>query len=96
MPAEELPHPMQPIYKDVHGTYRFKPNKIVRFLLNAGPFDLNYLAIMNWDDEDREQLAMLIGYPVSAFGGLNYTSDGIAQRADEIVDRLLMEEPDDR
>lgn len=68
-------HPMQPLVEDEQGTLRFKKNKIVRFLLDAGPFDLGQLALMPFDDEDREQFAQLIGYSLSGFGGLDYVSD---------------------
>jgi hypothetical protein len=76
MPTDPTPaHPMQPVIVDHDGVHRFKPNAIVRFLLDAGPYDLNKLALMRWDDEDREQLAQLIGYSVSGFGELGYVSD---------------------
>ena len=68
------PHPRQPTYVDDAGVIRFKPNPIVRFLLDAGPFDLNQLAIMPWEQEDRRQLAQLIGYSVSGFLELSYSS----------------------
>lgn len=86
-----MKHPMQPIALDDNGTARFKANKIVRFLLDAGPFDLNMLALMPFDQEDRVQLAQLIGYSVSGYGDLPYALD--VHRADEIVEGLLDVEP---
>ena len=71
---KELPHPLQPIVRDPSGIYRFKPNAIVRFLLDAGPYDLNKIAMMPFADEDREQLAQLIGYSVDGFCDLSYAS----------------------
>lgn len=68
-------HPIQPLNKDSHGVMRFKENEIVRYLLEAGPFDLNQLALMNFSAEDHEQLAQLIGYSLSGFGDLSYVSD---------------------
>jgi hypothetical protein len=68
-------HPTQPLVAADQGIVRFKPNKIVQFLLDAGPFDLNKLACMNFDAEDREQLAQLIGYSLSGFSELSYVSD---------------------
>lgn len=65
-------HPMQPTYYDENETVRFKHNAIVRFLLDAGPFDMNQLAAMNFSREDREQFAQLIGYSVGGFGELSY------------------------
>ena len=76
-------HPTQPLELDNHGTLRFKENKIVSFLLNAGPFDLNQLALMSFTNEDREQLAQLIGYSLSGFGDLSYVSDETYERAGE-------------
>lgn len=75
------PHPDQPLYTDADGIVRFKPNKIVRFLLDAGPFDLNQLAAMEFDDEDHAQLAQLIGYSQCGFGDLSYVSDEAYERA---------------
>ena len=40
-------HPMQPIEKK-DGVIRFKENAIVRFLLDAGPNDLNSIALMSF------------------------------------------------
>lgn len=62
---------MQPVVLE-DGEPRFKKNAIVEFLLRAGPFDMNQLAMMPWEDEDREQLAQLIGYGISGFGELPY------------------------
>lgn len=75
------PHPIQPLVKDEHGTVRFKPNAIVRFLLDAGPFDMNTLAKMDFSHEDRAQFAQLIGYSVSGWGELSYVSDEVYDRA---------------
>lgn len=70
-----MKHPIQPTEKDAHGVMRFKVNAIVKFLLEAGPYDMNSLALMNFTDEDREQFAQLIGYSVSGFSELPYASD---------------------
>ena len=56
------------IETDANGTRRFKGNAIVTFLLDAGPFDMNALALMPWAAEDRAEFAMLIGYSVNGFG----------------------------
>lgn len=68
-------HPIQPLETDGDGVLRFKPNKIVRFLLDAGMYDLNKLAIMEFSQNDREQFAQLIGYSLSGFSELSYVSD---------------------
>lgn len=64
-----IKHPIQPTYKDEHGTVRFKSNTIVEYLAKSR---LNELAEKNFPQEDWQQLAQLIGYSVSGFGGLSY------------------------
>lgn len=78
----------QPIQQliDVDGVLRFRENKIVRFLLDNGPFDLNVLAREDFSCQDREQFAMLIGYSFAGFGDLGYVSDETYEAA-----RLLAE-----
>jgi len=78
-----MKHPVQPLEEDEQGILRFKENKIVRFLLDAGPFDLNRLALIRFDDEDREQFAQLIGYSLAGFGELSYVSDETYERAEK-------------
>jgi hypothetical protein len=82
----KIEHPMQPIVRDKHRTMRFKSNAIVRFLLDAGPFDMNKLATMPFSREDREQFAQLIGYSVSGFGELPYVRRALVAKADAIVE----------
>ena len=74
-------HPVQPLILDKNGTVRFKKNRMVEFLLDAGPFDMNTLAAMEFSDEDREQFAQLIGYSLSGFADLIYVSDETYERA---------------
>lgn len=81
-------HPMQPIEKDDRGVARFKRNEIVIYLLDNGGIDLNHLALMNFSDEDRMQLAQLIGYSVSGFGDLSYASAEVVAHADAIAEAL--------
>jgi len=75
--------PIQPIKVDQldHNRARFQENKIVRYLLDQGPFDLNILARMDFSNEDREQFAQLIGYSLSGFAELSYVSDETLQAA---------------
>jgi hypothetical protein len=68
-------HPLQPLVKDEYGVVRFKPNKIVRYLLDNGGIDLNWLATIDFSREDREQFAQLIGYSLSGFSELSYVRD---------------------
>lgn len=65
-----MKHPIQKIID-----HRFVENKIVSYLLDNGGIDLNKLAVLPFDDEDRQQFAQLIGYSVSGYAGLNYVSD---------------------
>jgi len=78
----KLEHPVQPLHKEADGTIKFKQNDIVLFLLNAGPFDMNQLALMPWSHEDRIQFLQLIGYSLSGFGELSYVTDSDYVRAD--------------
>lgn len=72
--------PIQPIIRDEHGLLRFKKNAIVRFLLDAGNYDLNSIAMMDFNDEDRCQFAQLIGYSVYGYSDLSYVSPEEWQR----------------
>ena len=65
-------HPIQPIIKDADGRPRFKPNAIVRYLLDHGGFDLNTLTERDFSREDWQQFAQLIGYSLAGFGELSY------------------------
>jgi hypothetical protein len=80
---------MQPVVVSKDGVHRFKENKIVRFLLDAGPFDMNKLACMTFPREDREQFAQLIGYSVSGFGELDYVSDDAYEAASKESKKLI-------
>ena len=75
-------HPIQPLEKDKEGVLRFKKNRIVTFLLDAGPFDLNKIAMKGFPDEDHEQLAQLIGYSLGGFSELSYVSDETYEKAE--------------
>jgi len=68
-------HPIQPLSVDKEGVLRFKENKIIRYLLDKGGVSLNDLAVLNFSDNDREQLSQLIGYSLSGFGDLSHVSD---------------------
>lgn len=77
----ENTHPIQPLIMDEQGVLRFKKNAIVRFLLDAGPFDMNKIALMPFSVEDREQFAQLIGYSLSGFSELSYVTDATYEQA---------------
>lgn len=80
---ESMINPTQPIYMD-DNIPRFKENKIVKFLLDAGPFDMNQLALMEFSDEDRVQFAQLIGMSLNGLAESYYVSD-------EAYDRMVKE-----
>lgn len=84
MNERESQHPVQPLVEDASGVLRFKANAIVRYLLDAGPFDLNQLALLPFSDEDRVQFAQLIGHSLSGLGDLSYVSDDIYERVEAI------------
>lgn len=87
--AEKVQFPMQPIYLTEDGSVRFRANGIVRWLLDAGPFDMDQIAMLpGITIEEREQFAQLIGYSVSGFGELSYASDETVTKADEIAEQL--------
>lgn len=67
---EPVVMPLQPI-KDG----RFIPNRIVEKLLEVAPIDLNDIAGMDFTNEERMQLAQLIGYSVGGFTDLSYVND---------------------
>ena len=83
-----MKHPMQTIVLD-NGTPRFQENKIVRYLLDIvrhkGICDMNQLAILPFDNGDREQFAQLIGYSVSGFLELSYVSDEAVAVAEKVI-----------
>lgn len=88
-------HPAQPIEFDEHGVIRFRRNSIVRYLLDyATPLGcgLNELATMDFSDEDRMQLAQLIGYSVSGYGELSYASEETVAEADRIAAAMAAKE----
>lgn len=69
---------MQEVVFDSHGTLRFKENQIVRKLLDFSTehgYGLNEMALDDFSDDDRMQLAQLIGYSLSGYGTLSYVSD---------------------
>lgn len=73
-------HPLQFVTEDKHGTWRFNQNKIVNDLLEFASkrgFDLNKIAMQDYDIEDRRQFAQLIGYSVSGYDELSYSESDI-------------------
>ncbi len=73
---------------DKEGDYYFRSNKIVKFLLDAGPFDMNKLGAMPFSKRDMEQFVQLIGYSVAGFGELTYVSEKAYNKAMKKMDKL--------
>jgi hypothetical protein len=84
--------PIQPLYTDEHGTLRFRSNAIVRYLLDHGGIDMNRLATLPFDDEDRMQFAQLIGYSLAGFGELNYTTNAVYDAAERMAREGITED----
>lgn len=88
-----MKHPMQPIARDAKdGVVRFQANKIIEHLFYSGALDLNKLAVMPFDDDDRMQIAQLLGYSVSGFGDLSYADPAVVEEADRIAESLHPEQ----
>jgi len=81
--VKKLLHPTQPLSRDHNNRLRFKENKIVSYLLENGGINMNKLACLPFDNEDRVQLAQLIGFSLGGFGELSYVSDKDYARAEK-------------
>ncbi len=76
-----LKHPIQPVGDDGQGVLRFKPNAIVKHLLENGPFNLNDIARAKFSRDDREQFAQLLGYSLIGASDLSYMTDEVLDAA---------------
>lgn len=79
--------PDQPLQRDEDGSLRFRPNEVVRALLDGATergFDLNALAARCCavDRQEWVQFAQLIGYSQSGWGDLSYVTDEDWNRVD--------------
>lgn len=87
----DQPHPMQPIYRTPDDQPRFKMNKVVRHLLDQGPFSLTdvwqFVGALGYSDEDLEQFYQLIGYSVGGYGEM-FPKSETTHKADKIADNL--------
>ncbi len=75
-------HPVQHLEYDDQGVLRFRQNAIVRFLLDAGPYDMNALFLMPFSDVDRRQFAQLIGYSLDGYAELSYVENALRRWKD--------------
>lgn len=64
--------PVQPVLTDESGVLRFRANPLVRWLLDAGPHNMNDLALVPATNAERSQFAQLIGYSVDGYRDLSY------------------------
>jgi hypothetical protein len=85
-------HPMQPI-ENVDGVARFKPNKIVQYLLESGPYQFDEIGYLDFSDEDREQFAQLLGISVADYVELPYVSERSSHEAQLAEDELNPSNP---
>lgn len=85
-------NPIQPLTKDDEGVLRFKKNKIVEYLLDHGGISLNDLAFMDFDKDDRQQFAQLIGYSLSGYGELSYVDDDAYDVAQIMAEQGISED----
>jgi hypothetical protein len=92
MAERKTEHPIQPIVIDKHGTLRFKSNAIVCHLLDNGGIDLNALAVMQFDQNDREQFAQLIGYSLCGFSELSYVRNETYETAANMAGTEISED----
>ncbi len=71
---------------------RFKKNKVVRFLLNHGGYDLNKIWGMDFPIEDMVQFYQLIGYSAGGFGEIFYEeAPEVVEEIDEIWESMTEE-----
>ncbi len=82
-------HPDQYLTQDTEGVVRFTENKIVRFLLDNGGYDLNYIVGEvckgEFDKEDYVQFNQLIGYSLSGWGDIDQVTDEDYEQASEKI-----------
>lgn len=79
---------MQSVIMTEDGKLRFRENQIISFLVELAfenGFSLSKIAAMDFSDEDRMQLAQLIGYSVAGYGMLSYVSDESYAKALEMT-----------
>ena len=78
--------PFQPIGADADGVIRFRPNRLVQYLLDHGPFDLNDLAhLPDITNAEHMQLSQLIGYSVSGAGALSFFDHETVVEMDQLA-----------
>jgi hypothetical protein len=73
-------HPMQPVVLSEDGRAYFVPNEILVWMLAHGRINFDEIAQQGFSDEDRMQLAQLLGFAVSRYTQLTYVTEaGMAE-----------------
>lgn len=70
----QVGHPSQPVEVAADNIVRFKPNAIVKYMVENGPWDLDRLSTIG-TGKDYSQLAQQLGYSVSGWGDLSIVND---------------------
>ncbi len=81
-PHQSTRQPIQPIILDEHGVRHFKANRIIEYLLRCNKFNMNELAMLNFDNDERQHFAQLIGYSVCGYTDLSYHNESVALYAE--------------
>jgi hypothetical protein len=95
--APPPPHPMQPVVLAEDNVIRFRPNRLVQWMLAQGErgerFDINRIVAESqrrgYEPDEIEQFWQLVGYSVSGFGGLSDVRPETAEAADELAAPLV-------
>jgi hypothetical protein len=84
--------PLQPIYKDEHGVYRFRANEITRWLVDSHKATLNTIMSRHTSKASQEQFAMLIGHSVEGFYELSYVREKTRRRVEKALKEFQRKE----
>jgi len=96
--ANPTAHPIQPLQYDDEGVLRFRANAIVRHLVDWGRehgHGLNEIAMMEFSNQDWQQLAQLIGYSLDGYGDLSYVDEATYEEARKMAKPTLDEQIQD-
>lgn len=78
--------PMQPVEIDNNGVARFRENKLVSLAIDRLPNGMNTLRMWQATDEERTQVAQLVGYTIGGYAELDYVSDEAYLRAEQAAE----------
>jgi hypothetical protein len=93
--TKDAKHPRQPIGIAPDGIVRFKPNALLRLLVDGGHINLNVVILRAQEsripDEDLAQFWQLLGTSISAFGEHDFVSSEEAEACDDEAARVIAE-----